>query len=74
MTGDDRMERQPYVEISSELNNLCHRVDSLEDWQKRQNGSIQRIESKVDKMIYLHFAELAMIIGGLVAILKVFLW
>jgi len=77
MTGDDRMERQPYVEISSELNNLCHlchRVDGLEDWQKRQNGSIQRIESKVDKMIYLHFAELAMIIGGLVAILKVFLW
>jgi len=68
------MERQPYVEFSSELNSVCHRVDGLEDWQKRQNGSIQRIESKVDKMIYLHFAELAMIIGGLVAILKVFLW
>jgi hypothetical protein len=68
------MERQPYVEISSELNNLCHRVDSLEDWQKRQNGSIQRIESKVDKLIYLRFAEMAMIISGLAAILKTFLW
>jgi hypothetical protein len=68
------MERQPYVEISSELNNLCHRVDGLEDWQKRQNGSIQRIESKVDKLIYLRFAEMAMIISGLAAILKTFLW
>jgi hypothetical protein len=68
------MERQPYVEISSELNNLCHRVDSLEDWQKRQNGSIQRIEAKVDKMMYIHLTELAAIISGLAAILKTFLW
>jgi hypothetical protein len=68
------MEKQTYVEISSELNNLCHRVDGLEDWQKRQNGSIQRIESKVDKLIYLRFAEMAMIISGLAAILKTFLW
>jgi len=64
------VEKQPYVEISSELNNLCHRVDSLEDWQKRQNGSIQRIEGKVDKMIYLHFTELVMIIGGLAALIQ----
>jgi hypothetical protein len=68
------MEKQTYVEISSELNNLCHRVDGLEDWQKRQNGSIQRIESKVDKLIYLRFAEMTMIISGLAAILKTFLW
>jgi hypothetical protein len=72
--GDNKVEKQPYVEISSELNNLCHRVDSLEDWQKRQNGSIQRIEAKVDKMIYLHFAELAALVGGLAAILKAILW
>lgn len=37
VNGADKMERQTYVEISSELNNLCHRVDGLEDWQKRQN-------------------------------------
>ncbi len=45
-----------------------YRLCSLENWQHRQNGSIQRIEAKVDKMIYLHFAELAMIIGGLAAL------
>lgn len=45
---------------------ICH----LEDWQHRQNGSIQRIEQKVDRMIYLHFAELAAIIGGLVALIN----
>jgi hypothetical protein len=64
------MARQTNAELAGELRNVCDRVNSLEGWQKRQNGSIQRIEGKVDKMIYLHFAELAMIIGGLMAILK----
>jgi hypothetical protein len=39
------------------------RVENLEGWQKKQNGTIVRVEEKVDKMIYLHFAELATIVG-----------
>lgn len=50
------------------IHEIESRLGSLENWQHRQNGSIQRIEAKVDKMIYLHFAELAAIIGGLAAL------
>ena len=29
-----------------------HRFEALEAWQARQNGSLQRIEGKVDKLLY----------------------
>ncbi len=38
-------------------------VNNLKGWQKSQNGSIHRVEDMVTKMIYLHFAELATIVG-----------
>lgn len=45
------------------VGNVTTRVENLEGWQKKQNGTITRVDEKVDKMIYLHFAELATIIG-----------
>ena len=54
--------------IACELENRIH---NLEAWQKRQNGSIQRIEEKVDRMIYLHFGELfAVFLAVLAYLLK----
>jgi hypothetical protein len=38
---------------------LASRVAALEAWQKRQNGSIQRIEEKVDRLMWLHYTEMA---------------
>lgn len=48
---------------------LQNRVELLEEWQKLQNGSIQRIECKVDRMIYLHFGELFAIFLAVLAYL-----
>ena len=38
------------------------RLESLESYQKKQNGSIQRIESKIDKLYFWLFG----ICGGLI--------
>jgi hypothetical protein len=43
---------------------LAGRVSALEAWQKRQNGSIQRIEEKVDRLMWLHYTEMAAVIGS----------
>jgi len=51
------------------LKGIRARVKALEVWQKRQNGSIERIEAKVDKMIYLHFGELFAVIAVALGIL-----
>lgn len=42
---------------------LSTRVENLEGWQKRQNGSLQRIEGKVEKMYQMVIG----LLGGLVA-------
>lgn len=48
---------------------LASRVNALEKWQERQNGSIQRIEKKVDRLMWLHYTELAAVIGGAAGII-----
>lgn len=45
------------------------RLDDLEQWQGRQNGSLQRIESKVDKL----FLGVIGTGGGIVITLIVFI-
>lgn len=50
-------------ELAIEVGRHEERLENLEGWQKKQNGTIVRVEEKVDKMIYLHFAELATIVG-----------
>jgi hypothetical protein len=42
---------------------LSTRVENLEGWQKRQNGSLQKIEEKMDK-IYMWLIGL---MGGVIA-------
>lgn len=50
------------------LKGIRARVKALEVWQERQNGSIERIEAKVDRMIYLHFGELFAVIVALLTV------
>ena len=50
-------------DLEVHVGEVTARVENLEGWQKKQNGTITRVEEKVDKMIYLHFAELATIVG-----------
>lgn len=57
-------------DLNNQINNISARVSSLEDWQRRQNGTIYRVEEKVDKMMYLHYTELAVIVGALLAWLQ----
>lgn len=57
-------------ELNGRIENISTRVALLEDWQKRQNGTIYRVEEKVDKMMYLHYTELAVILGALLAWLQ----
>jgi len=42
---------------------LSTRIENLEGWQKRQNGSLQKIEEKMDK-IYMWLIGL---MGGVIA-------
>lgn len=57
-------------DLNNQINNISARVSLLEDWQRRQNGTIYRVEEKVDKMMYLHYTELAAIVGALLAWLQ----
>ena len=50
-------------ELEVGMGKLEQQVTNLAGWQKAQNDTIVRVEEKVDKMIYLHFAELATIVG-----------
>jgi hypothetical protein len=36
--------------VSNDLGKLEGRVDALEAWQERQNGHLQRIDEKLDKL------------------------
>lgn len=41
------------------------RLHNLEVWQKKQNGSLQRIEAKIDKLIWWLMISFAGIISAL---------
>lgn len=44
---------------------LEHDMQNMKGWQKSQNGSIVRVEGKVDKLI---FFQLSTVVGMLVSI------
>ncbi len=47
------------------ISGLEHDMDNMKGWQKSQNGSIVRVEGKVDKLI---FFQLSTVVGMLVSI------
>lgn len=52
-----------HEELCEEVAKLGVRMDSLEKWQGKQNGSLQAIEEKMDK-IYMWLIGL---MGGVIA-------
>lgn len=37
-------------------------IDNLKGWQKTQNGTLQRIDAKIDKLVYWIMGEMAAVI------------
>lgn len=63
---------EQHVAWENEMINVAtleSRVRALEAWQEKQNGSIQRIERKVDKLMFIHYTELAAIISGSIGVI-----
>lgn len=48
------------------IQSLSNRIESVEECQKNHTRTIHRIEDKLDKMVFLHYAELTALIGVLV--------
>jgi hypothetical protein len=49
--------------VSERVKGVETRVDNLEEWQKRQNGTIRDVRNLVVKMIWLQFAGFTSLIG-----------
>ncbi len=47
------------------ISGLEHDMQNMQGWQKSQNGSITRVEEKVDKLI---FFQLSTVVGMIVSI------
>jgi len=63
-------------EIAKKINRVLQklsgheeRLGNLESWQQTQNGSIQRLEKKMDTMLYLALTTLISMVGGMIVIL-----
>jgi len=42
------------MELKEEMSSLITEVDNLKAWQNKQNGAIQKLEEKIDKLtLYL---------------------
>lgn len=55
------------MEPCDEIRHDCEgRFEALEAWQGRQNGSLQRIDSKVDKLMFAVVTAALACIGSLV--------
>ena len=37
-------------------------IDNLKGWQKTQNGTLQRIDEKIDRLVYWIMGEMAAVI------------
>ncbi len=53
-------------DIVAELARHGERLDALEDYQHRQNGSLQRLEDKVDRLYSQQLALLGGVVTSLV--------
>jgi prefoldin subunit 5 len=65
--GVDMAERVAALEVAQ--GRLEERVESLEAWQAKQNGSLQRLEEKMDKIQQWLIGLLGGVIASLVLLL-----
>ncbi|WP_205739261.1 hypothetical protein [Halocella sp. SP3-1] len=55
--------------IAEKLSDHNARLESLEKYEKKQNGSLQRMETKVDKLLYWLLASTFTIVMFLIGLL-----
>jgi len=48
------------MELKEEMSSLITEVDNIKAWQNKQNGSIQKLEEKIDKLTWY----LTTLLGG----------
>ena len=53
---------QNIVELEREVAAIKTDLDNLKGWQKTQNGTLQRIDGKIDKLVYWIMGEMAAVI------------
>lgn len=46
-------------EYCAEHSGIAEAIENLESWQKTQNGSLSRIDDKVDRLLYWIMGEMA---------------
>lgn len=56
-------------EITQALGNHEGRLTNLEGWQKVQNGTLQRIEDRINKLYLVAIGLLCTVVGSMVAML-----
>jgi len=50
------------TDICERVAGLERDVDNLKGWQKTQNGTLQRIDAKIDKVVWWLMGEMAAVI------------
>lgn len=56
------MSMEDVIELKEDVAAMKRDIDNLKGWQKTQNGTLQRIDAKIDKLVYWLMGEMAAII------------
>jgi len=50
------------IELKEEVAAMKQDIANLKGWQKTQNGTLQRIDEKIDRLVYWIMGEMAAVI------------
>jgi len=50
------------IELGKDVAGMKRDIANLQGWQKTQNGTLQRIDAKIDKLVYWLMGEMAAVI------------
>ena len=56
------MSQQDVIDLGKEVAAVKRDIANLQGWQKTQNGTLQRIDAKIDKLVYWIMGEMAAVI------------
>lgn len=56
------MSMEDVIELKEDVAAMKRDIDNLKGWQKTQNGTLQRIDGKIDKLVYWIMGEMAAVI------------
>lgn len=53
---------QEIIELREDVAAMKQDIANLKGWQKTQNGTLQRIDEKIDRLVYWIMGEMAAVI------------